>query len=133
MKQVLTIHVNIHQTNELTSADHTVRMIMFDGHCDCEAFKGEILEGGIDTQVLNSDGTGTLSARYILEGTDCEGQNCKIFIENNGKVAPGEPTVTTPVIYTDSAALKWLEKAILTGTVLPAEGGVLVSVFAEEA
>lgn len=132
MKQVFTIHVTLHDTIEMTSADHTVRMIRFGGNCDSDFFKGNILEGGVDTQIITADGTGTLSARYILEGTDCEGCSCRIFIENNGKFAPGEPTVTTPVIYTDSNALKWIETAVLTGTVLPADGGVTVAIYAEE-
>ena len=131
MKQVLTIHVTLHQTVEMPGGDHTVRMILFDGHCDSDYFKGNILDGGVDTQVISEDGTGTLSARYILEGTDPEGENCRIFIENNGKMTPGEPTVTTPVIYTSSKALKWLETAVLTGTVLPADNGVLISIFAD--
>ena len=123
MKQVLTIHVTLHQTVEMPGGDHTIRMILFDGHCDSDYFKGNILDGGVDTQVISEDGTGTLSARYILEGIDSEG--------NNGKMTPGEPTVTTPVIYTSSKALKWLETAVLTGTVLPADNGVLISIFAD--
>ncbi len=132
MKQILTIHVTLHQTVKMISEDHTICMIHFSGHCDNEFFHGKVLEGGIDTQVIEADGHGTLSARYILEGTDCDGAECRIYIENNGKLAPNEPIVTTPVIYTNSAALKWAEKAVLTGTVLPEKDGVLISIYAEE-
>jgi len=131
MKQVFKIHVTLQKTVEMLAADHTVRMILFDGYCDSDSFKGKILDGGVDTQIIGADGTGTLSARYILEGTDCEGADCRLFIENAGKLASGEPIITTPVIYTDSNALKWLENTVLTGTVMPAEGGVLVSIYAD--
>jgi len=79
----------------------------------------------------------TLSARYMLRGTDAAGKPCSIFIENNGsmKLPPAGPVIETiPLVRTDSPLLQWLEDAELSGRVSPeGENGVLVEVFAEVA
>ena len=91
-------------------------MVSFTGTVDCPNFHGVILPGGVDTQRM-VDGHLTLSARYMLEGTDADGNACRVFIENNGATDdPAQPMTTTPVIFTDSPALQWLETAALRGT-----------------
>lgn len=109
--EVLRIYVNVTGFYEVVSGDRTIRMLPFEGTCDGPFFKGNILPGGVDTQKGYADGTGTLSARYMIEGTDCEGNACKLFIENNAKFN----NYTVPTIITDSPALKWLETADLQG------------------
>ena len=52
----------------------------------------------------------------MLEGIDCTGKQCCLFIENNGEEAGGQ-IVTKPRIYTDSESLSWMEGAALCGTV----------------
>lgn len=50
-------------------------------------FEGTILPGAIDTQIIGSDGKlHTLSARYMVKGTDHTGEPCTIYIENNGLI-----------------------------------------------
>lgn len=109
--EILRVYVNVTECHEVVSGDKTVRMLPFEGTCDGPFFKGTIMSGGVDTQKGYADGTGTLSARYMIEGTDCEGNACRLFIENNAKF--NEPTV--PSILTDSPALKWMETAKLQG------------------
>ena len=97
---------------------------------NCENFQGEILPGGVDTQKQIGGGARTLSARYILEGTDYKGNKCKIFIENNGTMQ-GAEMKTKPIILTDSTHLKWLETADLYGTITGRAGGVLIQFYQE--
>ena len=129
---VLTIDVVLDDIIGVTGSRGKAAMILFHGESSCANFKGKILPGGVDTQKEPAGEKRLLSARYILEGTDCEGEWCRIFIENNGEVAgPGEVIKTTPVIYTDSKALKWLETADLSGIVEGKPGGVFITIFKE--
>ena len=127
-KLVLEIQVDIDDSIEVRGSNGSATMIRFHGKADCENFKGEILPGGVDTQKQIGNEPRTLSARYVLEGTDNTGTFCHIFIENNGTMSGGEMK-TKPIILTDSAALKWLETADLYGTIGMRAGGVLISIY----
>lgn len=126
--ELLRIYVNIVETMSLTSAAGSVQMILFDGYCRSNIFQGNILPGGVDTQVLKPDGSGSLSARYMLHGTDADGNSCKLFIENNAETGKEQPPVTQPRIYTDNPRLKWLETADLYGKMLTENGQLVISV-----
>lgn len=95
----------------------TAVMLPFTGECESKLFRGKILPGGVDTQRIYPDGSGTLSARYTLEGVDDEGKPCRLFIDN-AAVMDGDVEMTTyPTIRTDSERLRWLETADLTGRI----------------
>ena len=126
-KLVLQIEVDIDQSYNVRGSNGSATMILFHGKANCENFKGEILPGGVDTQKEIGGNARTLSARYCLEGTDKTGTMCHIFIENNGNMGK-----TTPTILTDSAALKFLETAKLSGTIGMRAGGVLISIYQDD-
>ncbi|MCH4192242.1 MAG: DUF3237 family protein [Butyrivibrio sp.] len=126
MREIMAIDVVLDECLDVEGHSGKACMILFHGTCDCDLFHGRILPGGADTQKEKSGELRTLSARYILEGTDAEGNACRIFIENNGAVQKNGQITTKPVIYTDSKALIWLEQADLTGHVQPAENGVRI-------
>ena len=119
-EEILTIFVKIETAVPITGNHQDVQMIVFSGHAKSRYFEGEILSPGVDLQRIDKDGTARLSARYILSGTDCEGQACRLFIENNGVSEAGKKLRTKPEIVTDSDALSWLETAELVGEI---EGG----------
>ncbi len=127
--EVLTVNVRITEVNEVKGSTDTARMIFFDGTVDCDNFKGKILPGGVDTQKELGGAPTQLSARYILEGTDKEGNPAHIFIENNGVINEKGEITTTPKIITDSKALAFLETAELFGTVEGIEGSVKIHIF----
>jgi len=131
-REVLTVSVEITGEARVNGRHREAGIVTFTGTVDCENFKGRILPGGADTQTMEN-GHLTLSARYILEGTDSDGEPCRVFIENNGSTdEPDKPMITTPVIVTDSPRLRWLEDAKLTGTLESAgEMAVLIHIFAE--
>ncbi|MBP3609025.1 MAG: DUF3237 family protein [Lachnospiraceae bacterium] len=129
--EILRIYINIGECLEVVSGEETVRMLLFDGSCDGDFFKGTILPGGVDTQRIAADGTGTLSARYMLKGTDYKNQPCSIFIENKAQTG-GERTETIPKLVTDSEALKWLETAELKGSLEHVDGQLTIVIRTEE-
>lgn len=128
-EEILTINVILTGTYEVKGTNGIARMILFEGDCDCSLFKGKILPGGVDTQKELQDKNPLLSARYILEGTDFEGQSCRIFIENNGEFVKGADNCTHPIIITDSKSLSYLEEAELFGTIEGTESGVRIHIF----
>ena len=81
---------------------------------------------GVDTQIT-ADGKFSLSARYMLEGIDRSGMECRMFIENNGTSIDN----CKPKIYTDSKELSFLENADLTAYVECVEEGVVVRIYGE--
>lgn len=113
--ELLRIKVYLTGYEKVEGFADTAVMLPFTGRCESALFNGEILSGGVDTQRITPDGKCRLSARYMLEGTDCEGVKCRLFIQNDGLSLPGQPMVTYPLFRTDSKALKWLETAALTG------------------
>ncbi|MCH5201397.1 MAG: DUF3237 domain-containing protein [Oscillospiraceae bacterium] len=129
--EILRIKINITSTSEVTG-DMTVKMVGFNGICDGEYFCGRVTDGGIDTQKLDCNGNGTLSARYMLEGTDCENRQCHIFVENNAVIQNGIIGRTTPEIITDSSALNRLLQKKIYGTLDSNEEGLWVSIFTED-
>lgn len=132
MKPLFTVCVRITDTHFLKSRAGEINMIVFDGTCEAPFFKGYILSGACDTQKYIIGHRGMLSARYMLEGEDEYGQPARIFIENNACLSDDGQWKTTPVIYTDSPALSWLEKERLTGEIEGKEDGVLIHFYRED-
>lgn len=129
--EILRIQIQLGETLTLDSPTAGVRMIPFTGYCDSEIFKGNVLPGGMDTQVFPSPDKGTLSARYMLEGVDEKGKNCKLFIDNSAVMQQGCETVTFPRIKTDSEVLQWLETADLQGRIVGKEDGLDIVISTE--
>ena len=123
--ELMKLYINITEMYELNSGGSFVRMILFDGRCEGEVFHGKILPGAVDTQMSEKDGGGTLSARYMLEGWDCENNPCRLFIENSARF--GNPE-TSPAVRTDSPALRWLEEAELEGRLENGDSGLVITI-----
>lgn len=113
------LRIKVYLTDNLVTKGHadTAVMLPFTGECDCPLFKGKILPGAADTQRIWPDGSGTLSARYTLEGIDDQGQPCRLFIENTAVMDGDVEMVTYPTIRTNSESLRWLETADLRGAI----------------
>ena len=111
------LRIKVYLTGHIVTEGHadTAVMLPFEGGCDCPLFKGKILPGAADTQRIRQDGTGTLSARYTLEGVDDQGKPCRLFIDNAANLGKDGIGTTYPTIRTDSESLRWLETAALTG------------------
>ncbi|MGN1370342.1 MAG: alpha/beta fold hydrolase [Aristaeellaceae bacterium] len=130
--EILRIKVFVSDSIPVEGHAQKVLMLPFTGNCESPLFTGRILPGGVDTQRIEADGRAALSARYALEGTDCKGQACRLFIENLAVSRPGGETVTHPTIRTDSEALRWLENADLTGRIENARDHIEIVLRSED-
>ena len=129
MEEIMTINVRTFEPCIVEGRGARVVMIPFSAETRGELFCGKTRENGTDTQHILPDGGIRLSARYILFGKDALGNDCRVFIENNGSSL----TDCIPEIRTDSPALSFLEDAVLSSSAEPCPGGVTVRIFAENA
>lgn len=113
--EIFTFTIDIGSTTSVTGNTGKASMIHFGGASDCANFKGKIVSDCVDTRLKFNGQIETLSARYILSGTDANGNSCKIYVENNGIDDNG--MVTEPTIITDNPDFAWVESAKLHGTV----------------
>lgn len=128
-KLMLSIDVECHEGISVKGRDTEIVMVPFSGKAFGEYFNGEIIGTGVDTQKYDvKSGEGTLSARYILQGTDQEGNACRIFIENSQHDEEG----WHPMIVTDSKCLCEWERMNMIATVDGTEKGVLVQLYGQE-
>lgn len=111
------IDVTLDEINEVRGGHASACMILFHGKMDSNFFHGEILPGGVDTQIVSGEGRKNLSARYIIRGIDAKGDTCNIFVENNGSVNGDNEIITKPRFITDSPLLKWLEEDVYIGKI----------------
>ena len=125
MRKLMEIRVACQEAWEVQGGKMRVCMVPFTGRATGAFFNGQILGTGVDTQKFREGEPGQLSARYMLEGKDFTGADCRIFIENSMHDDAG----WHPMIVTDSKALAEWEKLPLVATVDGVEGGVLVQVF----
>ena len=126
-REILEIAVTTDGVTEVAGAAGTARMIMFGGTASGEFFSGRVMPCAVDTQI-DSGGFTTLSARYILEGRDADGNKCRIFVENNGTSKNGAIS-TKPKFLTDSPVFKRFESANLSGTVVTENDRLIVKIF----
>ena len=135
LEEIMVVHVTIkgNEVNAFTSEAGGVVMIPFDATIDGKYFNGTVLPGGIDTQVIGPHGTPhTLSARYMAKGTDYTGEECFVYIENNGVICndvEGGYMRTTPKFVTNSKALDFLNKQLFVGKGEPEGEGVKITLY----
>lgn len=123
---ILTVNVTTYPAQGVEGGLAGVVMIPFSAEAVGGYFTGRTIFNGTDTQI-SKDGKFSLSARYLLEGTDCAGARCRLFIENVGTSLDN----CTPTVVTDSRELAFLETAKLSSTVECVEDGVIVRIFSE--
>jgi hypothetical protein len=126
---LLTIDVICCEPLSVRGSATEVVMVPFSGKAHSEHFSGEVMGNAVDTQKYSlSSGKCRLSARYMLEGTDKNGQSCRVFIENEQL---GD-NCWKPNIVTDSEYLRSWEKLSLTATVNITETGVTVRIYSSD-
>lgn len=134
LEQVMVVHVRTEEAIHLNQENgDSVVMIPFSGYATGPWFEGEIEKGATDTQIISADRSKhSLSARYIMNGKDHLGDPCKLYIENNGNFYEPNPHYlfrTYPRIITSSAALKFLEQAIMVAEGTFTEKGLQIKIY----
>lgn len=125
MEKLFDVYVEIIDSVFVKGKLKDVNMISFTGKVKGKYFNGKVIGTGVDTQYISKNDPALLSARYMLEGTDIDGNQCRCFIENNGSFEKG----FIPKIVTDSPALSDYEGAELKAEVDPKDNKVIISIF----
>jgi len=115
-KEIFTFDINVGGAgiDNVSGADGAMAMMIgFTCSSNTRDFKAKGLDNFIDTRLQYRGQAQTLSARYILEGTDADGRKCRVYIENNGIDVNG--INTEPIIITDNPKWAWVEYAPLHG------------------
>ena len=125
MIKLFDVYVDITDTIDVKGKLQDICMLSFTGEARGRYFNGKVIGIGVDTQNISKNGRMILSARYMLEGKDIDGKDCRCFIENNGSFDDG----FIPEIVTDSPALLKFEGVTLKAEIETKENGVIVSIF----
>lgn len=126
---ILSIDVRCLESIGVKGTDTEIIMVSFTGEAYGEYFNGKIIGTGVDTQKHDiKSGEYSLSARYMLQGTDKYGKACRIFIDNSLHDENG----WHPMLVTDSECLSEWERLPLTASVDSTENGVLVRIYKEK-
>ena len=109
-KLIMTVHVVLDAEGIVgfENSYSRVKMLPFSGTVEGEIFNGIVAPCGVDTQVTNRVGVRNMSAKYMLIGKDKDGQDCHIFVDNEGYFTPDTkpgPFKTVPTFITDSKCL----------------------------
>ena len=132
---ILEIKIDIYSDKVvgLEGRNGAVKMIPFGGTVSGKIFNGIVEPCGVDTQVTNLSDVRHMSARYMLTGTDFAGQECHIYVENNGWFTDGAfpaPFKTVPTFITDSEALTdYLSGRHFTGEGARGEDGLVIRFY----
>lgn len=123
---LLTIDVECYEALNVKGQEKEVVLVQFGGTASGDYFSGSVIGTGTDTQKYDlKSGSKCLSARYILEGRDRDGKQCRIFIENE----LNSENCWHPMLVTDSNCLSPWEKLALTATVDSTDKGVVVRIY----
>lgn len=107
---IMIFHITLDpkETNTLKASSGEACVIPFGGHVESPMFSGTVLPGAADIQTVNAAGVRHMCAKYMFDGTDSEGNACKLFVENNA-YTPRDyfkmPFDATPTFLTDSPVL----------------------------
>ena len=87
----------------------SVTMIPFRATVESELFTGETRPGAVDVQIENAGYSRHMCAKYMFVGKDREGNECRLFVENDSHLHPimrNEPYFDgCPMLLTDSPVL----------------------------
>ena len=85
---IFKVYVNNEDCSDLSCAYGGVTFIPFRATVESDLFTGKTLPGACDVQVENPAQSRNMCAKYMFEGVDKAGNACKLFVENNGYLAP---------------------------------------------
>ncbi len=132
-KLIFEVHVEIDNqaVSFLKGQAGEVVMIPFAGTVSGELLNGRVLPGGVDTQTVNQNGIRHMSARYMLDCVDKDGDPCRVYIENNGWFeTQSMPFKTIPTFITDSQKLApYLHANYFRGEGHFSEDGLTIKMF----
>lgn len=128
----IAVSINREDCTSFETCNGKVTMIPFAGEAT-GIITGTVRPGGVDVQVTDAAGVCHMCARYIIDGTDANGDPCHLYVENNAYFERGNnpmPFHATPTFMTDSPALApYFHRAHFRAEGHGASGGVCIKVF----
>ena len=85
---IFKVFANREDCSDMVCPYGAVSFIPFTATVESPLFSGKTLPGACDVQVENPAGSRNMCAKYMFKGTDSEGNECRLFVENNGYLAP---------------------------------------------
>lgn len=131
---IFEVSVDPADITEMECAYGAISILPFKAKVNSELFTGETLPGAVDVQQENPAGIRNMSARYVFLGKDRDGNECHLFVDNEGWFRGSEkhdPVLRTcPKFLTDSPILReYLCQSRFRAEVRAAECGVEIWVF----
>lgn len=121
------------EINSLESPCGSVTFIPFTGSVTSDLFTGTVLPGAADVQVENAAGCRNMCAKYMFLGTDTDGRECRLFVENNGWFNKGNSDSVVsacPRFLSDSPKLSaYLSQPHFRSEVHGNDHGVTIKIF----
>ena len=131
---IFKVYIDAKDCSEMTCPYGRVSFIPFSASVDSELFTGKTLPGACDVQVENPAGSRNMCAKYMFKGKDHAGNECHLFVENNGyltEVMRKDPFLPAyPRFMTDSPVLgEYLCQQRFRSEVHGREGGVEIRIY----
>ena len=115
------VQMNSAEMSVLETKKGVAAIVPFSATVESELFTGKTLPGAVDVQTIDETGARHMCAKYMFEGVDRAGTECRLFVENTGDFPTSDlpnPFHTAPVFLTDSDELD----AYFTGKKFRTEG-----------
>lgn len=106
---IFKVYADDKEVSDLKCPFGAVTIIPFRATVESELFCGETLPGAVDVQIENAGYSRHMCAKYMFAGKDKDGNECKLFVENDSHLHPimrNEPFFDgCPMFLTDSPVL----------------------------
>ena len=131
---IFKVYADAKDCSDMTCPYGGVTFIPFTATVESELFTDRTLPGACDVQVENPAGSRNMCAKYMFQGTDSAGNECRLFVENNGYLAEvmrHDPFFHAyPRFMTDSPVLgEYLSQQRFRSEVQGCEWGVEIRIY----
>ena len=131
---IFQVYADANDCSDMVCPYGGVSFIPFTATVESALFTGKTLPGACDVQVENPAGSRNMCAKYMFQGRDSAGNECHLFVENNGYLAEvmrNDPFFHAyPKFMTDSPVLgKYLSQQRFRSEVQGRDWGVEIRIY----
>ena len=131
---IFQVYADANDCSDMVCPYGGVSFIPFTATVESALFTGRTLPGACDVQVENPAGSRNMCAKYMFQGRDSAGNECHLFVENNGYLAEvmrNDPFFHAyPKFMTDSPVLgEYLSQQRFRSEVQGRDWGVEIRIY----
>ncbi len=131
---IFQVYADANDCSDMVCPYGGVSFIPFTATVESALFTGRTLPGACDVQVENPAGSRNMCAKYMFQGRDSAGNECHLFVENNGYLAEvmrNDPFFHAyPKFMTDSPVLgEYLNQQRFRSEVQGRDWGVEIRIY----